>query len=171
MSRIIGMTVTPERMRWRARLVPVLSTMAASLTAVIPVIAQWPLMPPAGLLMLLAWRLLRPEMWPAWVALPLGLFDDLATGRPPGTAPLIWTALFLAIDAADRWIIWRSHRMDWILAGAAIAAATIAAHALAFAIGAAPPIIVAMPQLAASILLFPLAVRLCARLDRWRLMR
>ena len=34
-------------------------------------------MPPFGLLVLLAWRLLRPELWRAWVGLPLGLPAEL----------------------------------------------------------------------------------------------
>ncbi|NJC33227.1 rod shape-determining protein MreD [Sphingomonas jejuensis] len=170
MSRIVSMTMTPRRMRQRARLVPILSTMAGSFVATFPVVAVWPLMPPVGLLMLLGWRLLRPELWPAWMALPLGLWDDLATGQPIGTAPLIWTPILIAIDAADRWIVWRSHLQDWMIAAVALAFALMAAFGLALATGGGGTIIGIMPQLAASILLFPLAQRLCAVLDRWRLL-
>lgn len=170
MPRIVSMTMTARRMRRRARVVPILSTMAGSLVATFPVVAVWPLMPPVGLMMLLGWRLLRPELWPAWIALPLGLFDDLATGQAIGTAPLVWTPILIAIDAADRWLVWRDHLQDWLIAAAALAFALAAAFGIAFATGGGGTITSIMPQLAASILLFPIAQRLCAVLDRWRLL-
>ena len=36
--------------------------------------------PDFGLLMLIAWRLLRADAWPAWWAAPLGFVNDLVTG-------------------------------------------------------------------------------------------
>ena len=48
----------------RTVLVPILSTLAGSAMAILPIIATEPIIPPFGLMLLLAWRLLRPEMWP-----------------------------------------------------------------------------------------------------------
>lgn len=170
MSRIVGMAMTPRRMRWRARIVPVASTMAGSLTALLPVVATWPLMPPFGLVMLLAWRLPRPGLWAAWVALPLGLFDDLASGQPVGSAMLIWPALLIGIDLVDRWLLWRDAVQDWAVAGVAIPVAIVAMLGLAFATGGGHDIRPLVPQIVATLLLFPLAQRVAAVLDRWRLL-
>lgn len=170
MSRTLPPEMTPRRMRWRARLVPVATTMAGSAAAILPVVAERPLLPAAGLMMLLGWRLLRPEIWPAWAALPLGLFDDLMTGHPPGTAPLLWTALFVALDVADRWIVWRTGVQDWAIGAAGILFAGAGAFAIGLATGGGGTILTLVPQILASILLLPLAQRLCARLDRWRLL-
>ena len=40
--------------------------------------------PTSGLLMLIAWRLLRADAWPAWWAAPLGFVNDLIAGNPIG---------------------------------------------------------------------------------------
>jgi rod shape-determining protein MreD len=155
----------------RLSLVPILSTLAGSATAVLPFITTAPILPPLGLVMALAWRLLRPEMWPAWVALPLGLADDLLSGAQIGSATTLWTIAFLAIDVADHRPMWRDHWLDWGLASIAILFCALGGWALQdFAEGAGLlwPV---LPQAALTILVFPAAARLCARLDRWRLAR
>ena len=104
----------------RLRLIPVLATVIGSATALLPIVTETPWLPPFGLLMALGWRLLRPEMWPAWVAFPLGLVDDLMTGAPLGSAASLWTIAFLSIDIADSRPMWRDYWLDWWIAGAAI---------------------------------------------------
>lgn len=164
----------PEGMRLlppRARLVPVLSTMAGSLVQALPVVASAPAVPPAGLLMLLGWRLLRPELWHAWVALPLGLFDDLAGGHPLGSATTLWTSGFLALDMLDSRLIWRDYWIEWAVAAVLIAWCVIGGWAVAgFTVGD-NAISGVIPQTAITIFCFPAVVRLCAVLDRWRLRR
>jgi len=155
----------------RLWLVPVLSTLLGSATALLPFVVSAPVLPPLGLLMVLAWRLLRPEMWPAWVALPLGLADDLLSGAQIGSAMTLWTITFLAIDVADHRPMWRDYWLDWGLAGIAIMFCTLGAWALegfAEGVGLLWPVV---PQIALAILVFPAVARLCARLDRWRLTR
>lgn len=154
---------------WRARLVPVASTLAGSATALLPIVVLSPAWPPFGLLMLLAWRLLRPELWPAWVGLPLGLADDLLTGQTLGTGMVIWTACLLAIDWVEVRLLWRDYWQEWLLATALILLAILAAWGIANWTGGAAPVRLVTPQIVASILLFPLIGRLCALLDRWRL--
>lgn len=160
-------SLLPRRARW----VPVLAVMAGSLTAVLPIVAEWPALPPFGLLMLLGWRLLRPEMWPAWIALPLGLFDDLFSGQPLGSAMALWTIAFLAFDMMDNRAVWRDYWVDWLAAAAAIIFCLGGGVALvAFTTGGGHFLSI-VPQTLISILLFPAAMRLCAALDRWRLTR
>jgi rod shape-determining protein MreD len=154
----------------RARAVPIVSTMIGSLVpALLPVIAQAPVLPPLGLMSLLAWRLLRPGFWAVWAPLPLGFFDDLVSGQPVGSAMLCWTLAFLAIEASERSVLWRDYVQDWLVAAAAIAGCLIGGYFLALFAGGAAPILAIVPQILASMLLFPIVARLCARLDVWRL--
>ena len=153
----------------RAKLVPVLSTLAGSGVALLPTVALTPAWPPFGLLMLLAWRLLRPEMWPAWVGLPLGLADDLLTGQTLGTGMVTWTACLMLADLVEVRLLWRDYWREWLLAAIAIALAILCAWAIACWTGGAAPVRLVLPQIATSILCFPVVGRLCAILDRWRL--
>lgn len=159
---------TPQVSRF-ARAVPPVSTLLGSALSALPVVADAPILPPLGLLTVLAWRLLRPELWRAWMALPLGLADDLLTGQVPGTAMASWTVLFLMLDALDERLLFRDYMLDWAIASVAICL-VIAAAVLAAGLG-----IGQMPaflhQMALAILCFPMVERGCAALDRWRLRR
>ena len=155
--------------RHRLWVVPALSVLAGSALTLLPFVVGAPVLPPFGLLALLGWRLLRPEMWPAWVALPLGLADDLIGGAPLGSAMTLWTIAFLAIDFADHRPMWRDHWMDWVLASLAILFCVFGSWAIAQFTAGGGMAWLAMPQAALSILLFPVIARLCARLDGWRL--
>ena len=73
-----------------AAALPLLLVMAGSLSPTWPVIAAAPVMPPLGFILLLAWQHLRPGLFPVWAGLPLGLFDDLFSGQPLGSAELLW---------------------------------------------------------------------------------
>lgn len=157
---------TPSQL-WLVGL-PVGSIMLASMLPVIPIVAKWPLLPPAGLLMLLGWRMLLRDFWPVWAALPLGLFDDMFSGQPIGSSMAIWTAIFLVIDLFDRGMMWRDYKQDWALASVLIAAALAAGLWVANATGGDTSLLVLAPQLILSVLCFPLAVRACAMLDRYR---
>jgi rod shape-determining protein MreD len=160
----------PPILSAKAKAVPIVSTMLASvLPLMLPVIAQGPVLPPLGLMMILAWRLLRPGFWTPWAPLPLGLFDDLASGQPLGSAMLSWTIAFLAIDMSERTLIWRDYLHDWFTAALTLAGCIVAAYLFALFAGGAAPIYAVVPQILASILIFPVVARLCARLDVWRL--
>lgn len=159
----------------RARIVPIASTLAASALATLPIVADAPVAPPFGLLMLLAWRLLRPELWQAWVALPLGAFDDLMSGQPFGSAITLWTASLVALDMMDNRAIWRDYWLDWLVATVAIAFCLVGGWAVVAitskgALGGGT-VVAVVPQILMTILCFPLTMRLCAVLDRWRLVR
>lgn len=155
----------------RLWIVPLAATVAGSLTALLPLVAGMALLPPFGLMMALAWRLRRPEMWPAWIALPLGLIDDLLSGAALGTAMCLWTATFLVIEIADHRPMWRDHWLDWALAGLALQFCALggwASAALTGGGGGSGPWLT-VPQTIFAILCFPIVARLCARLDAWRL--
>ncbi|WP_293883832.1 rod shape-determining protein MreD [Sphingomonas sp.] len=153
------------------QIVPILSVMIASLTPLLPEIWTAPILPPFGFMVLLGWRLLRDDLWPVWVALPLGLFDDIFSGQPLGSAMALWTIAFLVIDVIDSRLVWRDHWQDWGIAALAIAGELVLALGIAHITGGAMPVLLLLPQILVSVLLFPIVARLCATLDRFRLAR
>ncbi len=156
----------------RRRFTPLISILAVTLLfAVLPIVTRMPLLPDAGLLMLLAWRLLRPEIWSPWLPLLLGLASDLVTGHPLGQAMLTWTAIVLACDVIDARLGFRDYWMDWLIAAGAIAFQTVAAWYIALLMGADVRFSIMIPQLALGVLTYPLVTRLVLSLDRWRLAR
>jgi rod shape-determining protein MreD len=149
---------------------PILSVMLGSLSAtLVPVIAQTPLLPPFGLLIFLAWRVLRPEIWPLWIGVPLGLFDDLMSGQPIGSAVFLWTVVLLALDLEGQRHFWRDYWHGWFTTALALAFAIGGGWLIVRIAGQGGSVVQILPQIVYSIGLFPLIVRICAALDRWRL--
>ena len=101
-----------------ARAVPWLSVMLASLAPTMPLIASAPVLPPLGFMFLLSWRQLRPGLLPVWAGLPLGLFDDLYSGQPFGSAMLTWSLAMIVLDVIEARFPWRSFLFDWAEAAA-----------------------------------------------------
>ena len=161
----------PSQLRLQA--IPIVSVLLASaLPMMLPLIAAWAYLPPLGLLLFLAWRLLHPSLWPVWIGLPLGLWDDLLSGQPVGSAMGLWTIALLAIDFIDQRTYWRGYWQDWMIAAVATSIIIAAGAALAHP-GAEISRLLGLVglQIAASILLFPMMVRVAAWLDRIRLFR
>ena len=171
MSRIAGSSTEVAIRDLRRRFVPLISTVVAILLAVLPIVAQAPLLPDFGFLMLITWRLLRPEIWTARMALGLGLLSDLITGHPLGQGMLLWTATFLAIDLIDSRLGFRDYWMDWLLAATAIIFQTVGAWYIALLMHSDVRFTVMLPQIGLSILAYPVTARIVLGLDRWRLMR
>ena len=154
-----------------ANIVPWLSILIASLMPLFFVATALPLVPPTGFLLLLCWRLVRPGLLPVWAGFPLGMFDDLFSGQPFGSAIFLWSATLLAIEALDLRLPWRSFVQDWFTAGLALVLYCLASLALSGASPSFAALIALGPQILLSILLFPLAARIVAALDRMRLRR
>ena len=171
MSWIAGSSSEVTIRDYRRRFVPVASTVAASLLALFPIVAQSPIVPEIALLVVIAWRLLRPEIWPAHMALGLGLVNDFVAGHPLGQSMATWTMIFLLCDYVDSRLGFRDYWMDWLIAAAAIIFYTAAAWYIGTAMGSRIPFSVMLPQLGVSVLVFPLAARAVLALDRWRLAR
>lgn len=155
----------------RALAVPIVSTLIGSAASLLPIVATWPMLPPFGLLIFLAWRLMRPDMWAAWIALPLGLADDLLSGHFLGTSMALWTVALLLIDWIDSHFVWRDYWMEWLIASGGIIAITMASWVLSQPPNSHARLLIIVPQVTWSILLFPAVLRLTAALDGWRLRR
>lgn len=145
------------------RFVPALSVVAGSALTLWPIIASVQILPPFGLLMLLGWRLKRSESLRVWAPLPLGLFDDLISGQPLGSAMLFWTLCFFMIDLIDQRIVYRDFWQDWLIAAGSIGFCLILGRLVTTPIAAHVDTVLLL-QIAISVLLFPLAARLCAML-------
>ena len=171
MSRIAGSSRDVAIWNFRRQAVPLLSTLGASLLDALPIVTQAPLVPDFAFLVLVAWRLLRPEMWLAHMALPLGLFNDLVAGHPIGQSMALWTIVFLAFDLIDLRVGWRDYWVDWLFACAAILFHSFGGWYVARLMGSAVAFPVLLPQFALSVVAYPLVARLLVGLDRWRLAR
>ncbi len=151
--------------------IPAISVLAASLTAVLPIISATGWWPDLGLLVLLAWRLLRADAWPAWLAAPLGLVHDLLTGAPVGLSMALWPTFMLALDVIDRRTMWRDYWIEWLIASLLIALAVMAEWQVAAWNGAPVRFTAVAPAILIGIFSFPLVAYLVSRLERWRMGR
>lgn len=157
--------------RWRLAATPIAAVMlGSSFSALLPIIAQSPTMPPIGLMILLAWRLLHAELWPLWIGVPLGAFDDIMTGQPLGTAMFTWSVILIVIEFIDQRILWRDYWHDWLMVAIAVAFSIVGALLFSRLGGSKTPLMLVVPQICWSALSYPLIVRVIARLDRWRIM-
>lgn len=156
----LGQADKKPRATWLAPL----SVMLGSLMTLLPVVAVVPFLPPFGLMMLLGWRLLRPDSMRVWAPVPLGFFDDLVSGQPLGSAMLLWTLCVLMVDMLDTRLVWRDFWQDWLIASGAIGFCLIAGRLVAAPFSAHVDTAMLL-QLAISAALFPLIARLCAWLD------
>lgn len=172
MSRIAGSETEVVIGDLRRRFVPLTSTIFAMLLGLLPIVGPTLWMPNLAFMTLLTWRLVRPEIWQAQVALALGLLADLIVpGAPLGQSMLLWTVIFLGLDYADHLLGVRDYWLDWTLAIAAILFHSAGVWYIALLMGAKVSFMVMVPQLVLSILCYPLMARIVLRLDRWRLAR
>lgn len=156
----------PRMLAW---VLPPLSVVAGSALALLPIVTQTGWFPDCGLLMLLAWRLLRSDVWPSWWGAPLGLANDLLTGAPIGLSVSVWTAALLLLDLLEQRTMWRDYWIEWVLAAVLVGLSELASWKIDALMGAPAPYTEVVPQVILAILLFPVAARLVSALDRWRL--
>lgn len=158
---------------WRRITIPIVTVIVASaLPTMLPLIANSPVLPPLGLLIFLSWQLLRTDMWPVWIGLPLGLVDDLFSGAPLGSAIFLWTVASICIHYFSQKILWRGFWHDWFIAALLIALIQTVAAKLSHPHAEwARMLAIVAPQIMASCLVFPIFVRLVAAFDKFRLKR
>jgi rod shape-determining protein MreD len=149
--------------------IPIASVAVASMITTLPIFTAQPLLPPFGFLMFLSWRMMRPGLLPVWSGVPFGLMDDIFSGQPFGSAGLLWSLAMLTIELIDSRAIWRDHIQDWLIASMLIVSVLLGGLWIAGLVHPVPSPVVLFPQMLLSILLYPLVVRICARLDSWRL--
>jgi len=152
-----------------AAYLPAVSVVAGSVLAALPIVSVSGWYPDFGFLVLIAWRLLRADAWPAWWAAPLGFVNDVLTGLPIGMSVTLWAAIMIVMDLVDRRTIWRDYWIEWALAAALILAAESFEWWLAGLNGAAFAFQSILPPVVVSVLAFPIVAGLVSWIDRWRL--
>lgn len=153
-----------------AEYVPAATVVAGSLLSLLPIISASGWWPDFGLLMLLGWRLLRADAWPAWWAAPFGFVNDLVLGNPIGLSVSLWAAIMIAMDILDRRTMWRDYWIEWAIAALLITLSELAHWRIAALQGAPVPFLsAAAPAVLVGILAFPVAAFIASRVDRWRL--
>lgn len=152
-----------------ARSVPWLAVMLGTLLPGWLFMASAPYVPPFGFLTLLAWRQLRPGLLPVWAGLPLGMFDDLFSGQPLGSAILLWSLAMIVLELIELRFPWRNFALEWLVATALIVVYVVGSLGAANAAGGNTPIAVLAPQIILSVLVYPFVGRIVAALDRFRL--
>lgn len=153
----------------RILIVPILSVLLGSMITALPFFYQLPMLPPMGLMIFLSWRLMRPGLWPIWAGLPFGIFDDIFSGQIFGSAAFIWSMIMLVMELVDSRAVWRDHWQDWFIAAVALIASILAGWYFVGLAFHSPSATVLVLQILISILSFPVVIRFCARLDKWRL--
>ncbi len=171
MSRIALTRGDVTRKHLRRKYVPVGTTVAASLVVLLPIVMNAPYVPDFGFMVFISWRLLRPEMWTPKTALALGFFDDLVSGHPLGQSMALWTITLLILDFIESRAVFRDFWMDWLLASVLILFHTAGTWLIALLMGSHVEFHVLWPQLALSVLAYPVIARGIVILDRWRLTR
>ncbi len=159
--------------RLRMQFVPIATVMFASaLPLLLPLIANSPMLPPLGLIMFLCWQMLRAEMWPVWIGLPLGLWDDMFSGQPIGCAVGLWTLACIAIQYFSQRIYWRGFAHDWVITAALVAIIQFMGALIVHPHASAGRLIsLILPQIIFAALLVPLFLRLTGQFDKFRLKR
>jgi rod shape-determining protein MreD len=182
MRRPIGRLTKPLQMRrsnqsridrmqspLKMQAIPIASVLLGCVVTVIPFISTQAILPPFGLMIFLAWRLMRPGLWPMWAGMPFGVCDDMFSGQPFGSAALIWSAIMIGLELLDTRAIWRDYLQDWLIASVVLILALCTGLFFVGLAYARPAMITLLPQILISILLYPMVMRLCAWLDKWRL--
>lgn len=150
---------------------PWLSILLVSLTPLLPIITPAPIIPPLAFLLLLAWRMLRSDIFPIWAGFPLGLWDDLFSGQPLGSAILLFSLSFIALDLIERRFPWRGFWQNWLTAVLFISLYLPCTVVFSGADVTLRQISLIVPQLLLSIIAFPIIMRMVGLLDTIRLLR
>ncbi len=151
-----------------ASYIPAATVVAASALGLLPIVSVTGWWPNAGFLVMIAWRLLRADPWPAWWAAPLGFANDLFTGAPIGLSVTLWSGVMLAMELVDQRTQWRDYWVEWAIATVLIIVDRWADWQVAGLMGAPVPFLYIVPAIAIGVLAFPVAAMTVARLDRWR---
>ncbi len=152
----------------RIKLVPPVTVVLGSMITALPIITDYPILPPMGLLVILAWRLIRPGYWAVWAGFPLGLIDDIFSGQPFGSAAFLWSVVFILLEAVDRKAVNRDYWQDWLIASIATVFVLIGGMLIIDFQTNMLRLDLLLPQIFLSVLLYPFVARFIGAVDNWR---
>jgi rod shape-determining protein MreD len=166
-----GRTINRDHSAILAIGIPWLTILLGSITPMLPIITVVPVLPPFGFLIMMAWRSLRPGLFPLWAGFPLGLFDDLFSGQPFGCGILLYSLALIAYDLLELRFPWRGFWQNWLVASLFLITYLLSSAVLAGGEFSLLRIGIVAPQILLSITLFPIAASIVSLLDRLRLLR
>jgi len=152
----------------RIKVIPPVTVVLGSMITALPIITDYPILPPMGLLVVLAWRLIRPGYWAVWAGFPLGLIDDIFSGQPFGSAAFLWSVIFILLETVDRRAVRRDYWQDWLIASTAVIIVLICGMLIVDFQSGFLRLDLLLPQILLSILLYPFVARLIGAIDNWR---
>ncbi|MES2699063.1 MAG: rod shape-determining protein MreD [Pseudomonadota bacterium] len=164
-----GTRINREQNPLLAQGLPWVTILLLSLAPLSPVIAPAPVLPPLAFMLMVAWRLLRPQVLSLWAGFPLGLVDDLYSGQPLGSGIMLFSLSLIALDLFEARFPWRNFWQNWLVAGTLIVLYLLVAGLVSGAQLTFVQLRMIVPQMLLSVLLFPLIASLVALLDRIRL--
>ncbi len=147
---------------------PPVTVVLGSMVTALPIITDFPILPPMGLLVLLAWRLIRPGYWAVWAGFPLGVIDDIFSGQPLGSAAFLWSVIFILLEAVDRRAVRRDYWQDWLIASTATIIVLTGGMLIVDLHSNILRLDLLVPQILLSVFLYPFVARLIGSIDNWR---
>lgn len=165
-----ALLMTPdERRRWMFSTwryaVPALVAMLFQLLMLAPVPLAVPAMPQLGLMAVLAWALLQPQLMAPWVAFLVGALADLLAGQPLGVCATAFALAAGAMRLATP-VLGKSGLMfDWLAVSLILLAFMALTGPLLALAGRPVPMLPLVLQWLTSILAWPLVARSCAAIQ------
>lgn len=154
--------------QFRIKVAPPVTVVLGSMVTALPIITDFPILPPMGLLVLLAWRLIRPGYWAVWAGFPLGVIDDIFSGQPLGSAAFLWSVIFILLEAVDRRAVRRDYWQDWLIASTATIIVLTGGMLIVDLHSNILRLDLLVPQILLSVFLYPFVARLIGSIDNWR---
>lgn len=170
-SDVFGRKINRDHSPVLANGMPWITIILGSLAPLLPIIAAAPILPPVSYMLLVAWRLARPGLLPMWAGIVLGFIDDLFSGQPLGSAILLFSLTMIAIELLELRFPWRSFLQDWLTATVLLVCYLVSAAFLSGTDIGSIHLVLLLPQLLLSVILYPIIAKMVALLDRLRLTR
>ena len=148
------------------RFVPAGTIILSLLLMTLPLPLAWGVMPQLALLFLIIWASLQPRLIPAWAAFLLGLLADFLFGLPMGVWAVLFPAVVVVVRLGEARVEGHSLAVDWAFAAVLLVAAQLLAWQLLVFLGRSPAFWPMLAQAGLSILAYPLAAHIAARIQR-----
>lgn len=148
------------------RFVPAGTILLSLLLMTLPLPLAWGVMPQLALLFLIIWASIQPRLIPAWAAFLLGLLADFLFGLPMGVWAVLFPAVVIAVRLAEARVEGHSLLVDWGFAAFLLVVMQLLAWQFLEFLGHSPAFWPMLAQAGMSILAYPLAASVAARIQR-----
>jgi rod shape-determining protein MreD len=145
---------------------PTLTTIATLLLMMLPIWLQGPLLPQFGLLGVCYWAINRPALMPAAAAFFIGLVQDLWLGMPLGVNASLLMLVSLILSGQHLVFVSRPFSFAWLIMVPTAMLYALCSWALAALGGQSTPLLPLLLQTIITVLLYPIATWLHARIQR-----